>query len=69
MHAAKEHCFLEGSSDLPVHGLLLLQSVPNASQGHEDDDDPEEHHLGGYVLRRKARLRGTDERHIWQTFL
>lgn len=65
VHTEKEHCFLEGSSSLPVHGLLLLQSVPNPSQGHEDNDDPKEHHLGGNVLCRQAQLRGTgaDTRH------
>lgn len=70
MHTEKEQCFLEGSSSLSVHGLLLLQSVPNTSQGHEDDDDPKEHHLGGDMLCRKAQLRGTsaDKRHTGKLF-
>ena len=54
VHTEKEQCFLQGSSGLPVHGLLLLQSVPDSSQGHEDNDDPKEHHLGGNVLCRQA---------------
>lgn len=60
VHTEKEQLFLQGSSRLPVHGLLLLQSVPDTAQGHEDDDDPKEHHLGGNVLRGKAQLCGTD---------
>lgn len=61
MHSEKEQCFLKRSSDLPVHGLLFLQSVPNTPQGHEDDDDSKEHHLRGNVLCCKAQLRGTSE--------
>lgn len=60
VHAAKEQCFLEGSPHLPVHGLLLLPSVPDTSEDHEDHDHPQEHHLGGNVLCRQAQLRGSD---------
>lgn len=58
MHVEKEQSFLKGTSGLPVHGLLLLQSVPDTSQSHEDNEYPKKHHLRGDVLRRKAQPRG-----------
>lgn len=61
MHADEEQRLLQGSSHLPVHGLLLLQSVPDASEGHDHHDHPEEHHLRGNVLRRQAELPGATD--------
>lgn len=45
VHTDKEQRLLQGSSHLPVHGLLLLQSIPDASEGHDHHDDHKEHHL------------------------
>lgn len=36
MFSKEEWLLLCGPSSLPVHGLLLLQSIPDSSQGHED---------------------------------
>ncbi|MEQ2205682.1 hypothetical protein XENOCAPTIV_009065 [Xenoophorus captivus] len=59
MRSGIKQGFFTGSSNLPVHGLLLFPSVPHPSNSHANDGDPEEHHFRGNMLRRKAQLRGT----------
>lgn len=60
MQTKKDQPFLEGKrTSLPVYGLLLLQSVPNTSQGHEDNDDSKKHHFRGNMLCCQAQPWGT----------
>lgn len=53
---AKEPDLLQ--AHLPVHGLLLLQSVSNVSEDHGDHGRPQEHHLGGDMLCRQEQQEG-----------